>query len=108
MIAIVPIVLHAPSPQERQSSASCQPASSSRPARWSSHSFHRSVPVPSRRPQNPAGGRAPPVTMIAGRSALAAPISAPGTVLSQLARSTTPSSGLARSVSSISIASRLR
>ena len=40
--------------------------------------------------------------------ALIAPISAPGTLLSQLARMTRPSSGLARTISSISMASRLR
>ncbi len=41
-------------------------------------------------------------------SALIAPISAPGTLLSQLASTTSPSSGLARTISSISMASRLR
>ena len=50
----------------------------------------------------------PPVTMIAGSPALAAPISCAGVVLSQPHRSTTPSSGLARIDSSTSIAIRLR
>ena len=40
--------------------------------------------------------------------ALIAPISAPGTLLSQFASMTRPSSGLARTISSISIASRFR
>ena len=50
----------------------------------------------------------PPVSMIAGTPALAAPISWAGTVLSQPASRTTASSGLARIVSSTSIAIRLR
>ena len=45
---------------------------------------------------------------IVGRSTLAAPISWAGVVLSQPHRSTTPSSGLARSDSSTSIDMRLR
>ena len=50
----------------------------------------------------------PPVTMTAGRSTLAAPMSMAGVVLSQPDSSTTPSSGLARIDSSTSIAMRLR
>ena len=46
--------------------------------------------------------------MIAGRSTLAAPMSCAGTVLSQPPISTTESNGLARMVSSTSIAIRLR
>ena len=48
------------------------------------------------------------VTITAGRSTLAAPISRPGTVLSHPPSSTTASTGLARSSSSVSIASWLR
>ena len=50
----------------------------------------------------------PPVSMIAGTSALAAPISCAGVVLSHPARSTTPSRGCPRIISSVSIAARLR
>ena len=50
----------------------------------------------------------PPVTMIAGRSALAAPISIAGVVLSQPDRSTTPSKGRLRMHSSTSIDIRFR
>ena len=108
MVDAVPIVLQVPVAQPRQRSSSRQPASSSRPARRSSHSRHRSLPEPIRRPRNVAGSRAPLVTTTIGRSALAAPMIAPGTVLSQPASSTIPSSGLLRMVSSISMASRFR
>src|SRR5262245_9397299 len=50
----------------------------------------------------------PPVTMIAGTSALAAPISMAGVVLSQPERSTTPSKGRLRMHSSTSIDIRFR
>ena len=61
-----------------------------------------------RRPRKFTTGRDPPVTSTAGTLALTAPISAPGTLLSQLPSSTTPSIGLALIISSTSIASRLR
>ena len=50
----------------------------------------------------------PAVTTIAGRSALAAPISWAGRVLSHPPRSTTPSIGWPRIISSVSIAMRFR
>ena len=50
----------------------------------------------------------PPVTMMVGRSTLAAPMSCAGVVLSQPERSTTPSTGLARMDSSASMLMRLR
>ena len=50
----------------------------------------------------------PPVTMIAGRSTLAAPMSCAGVVLSQPLSSTTPSMGFARIDSSTSMLIRLR
>ena len=93
MVEAVPIVLHAPSPQARHRSNSRHCSSLSRPTRWSSQARHKSVPVPTCLPWNLATGRAPPVTMIAGRSALAAPIKAPCTDLSQLPMRTTPSTG---------------
>ncbi len=108
IVDAVPIVLQVPRPQARQRSRSRQPSSSSAPVRRWSHSRHSAVPVPIRSPRNTAGALAPEVTSTAGMSALTAPISAPGTVLSQPASSTIPSSGLARMVSSTSIASRFR
>ena len=108
IVEAVPIVLQAPVPQFRHASRARQPSSPSRPVRRSSQSRHSAVAVPIRSPRKTAAGRAPPVTTTVGMSALAAPMIAPGTVLSQLARMTIPSSGLARIISSISIASRLR
>ena len=108
IVEAVPIVLQAPVPQFRHASSARQPSSPSRPVRRSSQSRHSAVAVPIRSPRKTATGRAPPVTTTVGMSALAAPMIAPGTVLSQLARMTIPSSGLARIISSISIASRLR
>ena len=55
-----------------------------------------------------AGSAGPPVSAIAGTSALAAPISCAGTVLSQPPSSTTASSGYERIDSSTSIDMRLR
>ncbi len=101
-------MLQAPLPQLRHRSSSCQLGVASRPARRSSQSRHSAVPVPTGAPWNRATGRAPPVTRTVGMFALIAPISAPGTLLSQLARMTRPSSGLALTISSTSMASRLR
>ena len=69
---------------------------------------HRSVPTPSCLPRNTAGAAGPPVSTIAGTSALAAPISCAGTVLSHPPSSTTASKGYARIDSSTSIAIRFR
>ncbi len=79
-----------------------------RPARRSSVYSQRSVPTPISLPRKTPGVAGPPVSMIAGTSALAAPSSCAGTVLSQPAISTTASSGWARIDSSTSIAIRLR
>jgi Dehydratase family len=53
-------------------------------------------------------GIGPPGTTTAGRSTEAPAISKDGMVLSQLPSSTTPSTGLARSISSVAIAAMLR
>lgn len=50
----------------------------------------------------------PPGTTIAGMSTDAAAMSSAGMVLSQPPSSTSPSTGLARNISSIAIAARLR
>ncbi len=93
MLEAVPIVLHAPRPHARQASKAAQSASLIAPVRWLSQARHRSVPVPTRRPFQCDTGRGPAVSTSAGRSALVAPMIALGTDLSQLASSTTPSSG---------------
>ena len=64
-------------------SSSAYSAFGSRPARYSAVYSQRSVPTPSSRPRKKAGCPGPPVSMIAGTPALAAPISCAGTVLSQ-------------------------
>ena len=94
MVEAVPIVLQVPVPQARQRLQF--PPVLRRPggrSRRSSHSRHRSLPAPMRRPRNVAGSREPLVTSTIGRSALTAPMIEPGTVLSQSASSTIPSSG---------------
>ncbi len=60
------------------------------------------------RPRNLPLSIAPPETTIVGRSTLHAPMIVDGVVLSQPVSKTTPSSGLARIVSSTSIEARLR
>ena len=91
-----------------QPSISFSSSSVSLPARYRSNSLRPSVPDAMRLPRQLPASIGPPGTMIAGMSALAAPISCAGVVLSQPHSSTTPSSGLARIDSSTSIAIRLR
>ena len=79
-----------------------------RPARNSASYRRQSVQEPSVSPRQLAFSCGPPVTMIAGTSADAAPISSAGVVLSQPPSRTTPSSGLARMDSSASMLIRLR
>jgi hypothetical protein len=79
-----------------------------RPALSSASNFHTCVPEPMSLPSNLPFSIGPPVTMMAGRSTLAAAIRRPSVVLSQPDSSTTPSSGLARMSSSASIAIKLR
>ena len=69
--------------------------------------FQRSL-VPTSRPRKLPLSIGPPDTPIVGRFTLAAPINRAGVVLSHPINSTTPSSGLARSVSSTSMLARLR
>ena len=78
------------------------------PARTSSDSRHTSVPQPSGTPRNVPVSIGPPGTTTAGRSTEAAAMSSDGMVLSQPPSRTTPSTGLARSISSVAIAAMLR
>src|SRR5579859_8027135 len=78
------------------------------PARTSSLSRHTSVPQPSAAPRKVPVSIGPPGTTTAGRSTEAAAISSEGMVLSQPPSNTTPSIGLARSISSVAIAAMFR
>ena len=108
MVDAVPITMQWPLEREMQSSISHHSASVSRPARNSSQYFQTSVPEPSSSVPYMPRSMGPPVTMMAGTSALAAPISMAGVVLSQPERRTTPSKGSPRMHSSTSIDMRLR
>ena len=66
------------------------------------------MPQPSGTPRKMPVSIGPPGTTTAGRSTEAAAISSDGMVLSQPPSSTTPSTGLARSISSVAIAAMLR
>ena len=74
-------------------SASQSSSSLRRPARRSAQRRHRSVPEPSSSARHRPRSIGPPVTMIAGTSGEAAPMSIAGVVLSQPESSTTASSG---------------
>ena len=78
------------------------------PARSSASKRLQSVQDPNSWPRQWAVSCGPPVTRIAGTSALTAPMSSPGVVLSQPPRRTTPSRGLARMHSSTSMLKRFR
>ncbi len=78
------------------------------PPRTSSLNRQTSVPQPSATPWNVPVSIGPPGMTTAGRSTEAAAISSDGIVLSQPPRSTTPSIGLPRSISSVAIAAMFR
>ncbi len=90
------------------SSSSRHVQSSMAPARFSAQYFQTSLPLPSVWPRQWPRSIGPAGTKIAGRFIEVAPISIAGTVLSHPPSITTPSTGLDRSSSSVSIASRLR
>nr|WP_298326025.1 hypothetical protein [Haloactinopolyspora sp.] len=108
MVEAVPMVMQCPLDRAMHPSASKTSSCVIRPALRSSSNFQTCVPEPTSWPRNLPLSIGPPVTMIAGRSTLAAPMSRPGVVLSQPDSSTTPSSGLARISSSACMASRFR
>jgi len=109
-VALVLIALPAPSgpEQEKHCSSSSQSAPEIFPVRNSSQYLHMSVPLPISTPRQFPDFLGPPFTWMVGRFALAAPINCAGPVLSQFESRTTASIGLERSVSSTSIAIRLR
>ena len=108
IVEAVPIVMQCPAERDMHASASMNSPSSIRPARTSSLNSQTHVPDPMSWPRNLPFSIGPPETRIAGRSQLAAPINSAGVVLSQPARSTTPSIGLPRIDSSTSMLARLR
>ena len=108
MVEAVPIVLQWPLLRIIADSEARNSSRDMVPARTSSLSRHTSVPQPSGVPRKVPVSIGPPGTTTAGRSTEAAAISSAGMVLSQPPSSTTPSIGLARSISSVAIAARLR
>ena len=108
MVDAVPITVQCPELRARQPSISLHSSSLRRPVRYRSNNFRPSVPAPSLRSRHWPLSMGPPGTMIAGISALAAPINCAGVVLSQPQSRTTASMGLARMDSSTSMAIRLR
>ena len=85
--------MQCPLERERQASTSAITSSVISPARFWAHILRASVPEPSSWLHHMPRSMGPPVTMIAGTSAEAAPISMAGVVLSQAASSTTESRG---------------
>ena len=108
MVEAVPITVQWPALRAMHPSISHHSSSVRRPVRKRSKSLRPSVPDPRRWSRHCPASMGPPGTMMAGMSALAAPMSCAGVVLSQPHSSTTPSSGLARMDSSTSMAIRLR
>ena len=108
MVDAVPIVLQWPRLRIIDDSDAVKSCSVSSPARTCSDSFHTSVPQPSGWPRNVPVSIGPPGTTRAGRSTEEAAISSAGMVLSQPPSSTAPSTGLARSISSMVIAAMFR
>ena len=106
MVEAVPIVLQCPRLRIMEDSERVNASWDSVPAR--SDSRHTSVPQPSGTPRNVPVSIGPPGTTTAGRSTDAAAMSSDGMVLSQPPSRTTPSTGLARSISSVAIAAMLR
>ncbi len=108
MVDAVPIVMQWPLDRFIPASASWNSCSVTSPARSCSLMEMMLVPDPIGWPRYMPRSCGPPDTPTVGKSALAAPISKAGVVLSQPISSTTPSNGWARIASSTSIDARLR
>ena len=108
IVEAVPMVLQCPRLRIIADSERVNCSRLSVPARTSSDSRHTSVPQPSGLPRKVPVSIGPPGTTTAGRSTDPAAISKDGIVLSQPPSRTTPSTGLARSISSVAIAAMLR
>jgi len=74
MVEAVPMTMQWPDDRDMQDSASQSSSSLSRPARRSAHNRQASVPDPSSSVRHLPRSMGPPVTMMAGMSAEAAPI----------------------------------
>ena len=108
MVLAVPMTAQVPAVVARLPSISSMPSSLTSPARYFPQKRRQSVQAPSRSPRNGIAIIGPVTSWIAGTSAEIAPISCAGTVLSQPPINTTASMGCARTISSTSIAMRLR
>ena len=108
IVEAVPMTVQCPALRAMQPSTSAHCSSPIRPARRASKSFRPSVPEPSSCSCQRPDSIGPPVTMIDGMFAEAAPISWAGVVLSHPHSRTTPSIGFAVMDSSTSIDIRLR
>jgi hypothetical protein len=108
MVDAVPITMQWPCERCMHDSASWNSSRPILPARRSSDIDQTLVPEPMSWPRNFPLSIGPPETRIVGRSTLAAPMSVAGVVLSHPASRTTPSSGLPRIDSSVSMLARLR
>ena len=108
IVDAVPMVLQWPRLRIIEDSERTKSSWLSVPPRTSSLSRQTSVPQPSGTPRKVPVSIGPPGTTTAGRSTDAAAISSDGMVLSQPPSSTTPSIGLARSISSVAIAAMFR
>jgi hypothetical protein len=93
IVDAVPMTMQWPLERDMHDSASQSSSSVRRPARRSAHRRQASVPEPSSSARHLPLSIGPPVTMMAGTSADAAPISIAGVVLSQPDSSTAASSG---------------
>ncbi len=108
MVLAVPMTMQVPRVGASRPLTSSISAASSEPARCAAHSRRQSVQAPRVSPRHAPASIGPVGSTIAGRPALAAPISCAGSVLSQPPISTTLSIGCARIISSVSSAIRLR
>ncbi len=108
IVLAVPITMQVPWVGARRPLSTSISASSIWPARCWPQRRRQSVQAPSTSPLWWPTSIGPVISWIAGTSALTAPMSWAGTVLSQPPISTTESQGWARIISSVSIAIRLR
>jgi hypothetical protein len=99
IVDAVPMVLQCPRLRIMADSERVNCSAERVPARTSSDNRQTSVPQPSATPRKVPVSIGPPGTTTAGRSTEAAAMSKDGMVLSQPPSSTTPSIGLARSIS---------
>ena len=108
MVEAVPITAQVPAVVASLPSISEISRSSILPARYCAQKRRQSVQAPSRSPRWRPVIIGPATSITAGRPADTAPINCAGTVLSQPPINTTASMGWARTISSVSIAIKLR